>query len=217
MRWQLLLTWVSWLTAPWSQLGSGISHWTWPPLCSWGGTPASPLSLCFPFHLLLTHSASVLLSTTKQEEWMCRAVWPMLRTPKTQRNVPGKPDVLTSEQSSQVLRPYHCYCWSPSALLECLLHCCFIWRQPHLLRLSQLCDKNQGVIIVWCFKNTNLTQTKSLEGNTWRPYQHVVGQSGAQSSGLEDQCSEVISLIYSLYIPYDRVKPIWFDCKLPLV
>lgn len=48
------------------------------------------------------------------------------KDPKTQRNVPGKPDVLTSEQSSQVLRPYHCYCWSPSALLECLLHCCFI-------------------------------------------------------------------------------------------
>lgn len=82
----------------------------------WGGTPASPLSLCFLFHLLLMiHSVSVLLSTTKQEEWMCRAVWPKLSTLKP-RGCAWK--AWCFEQSSQVLRPNHCYCWSSSALLS---------------------------------------------------------------------------------------------------
>lgn len=101
--------------------------------------------------------------------------------------------------------------WRTSgALLACLFPFGFIWKQPSLLRLRQLCDRNQGVVIMWPFKGTFVPHPNyNLGGYIYGPCQHLgwtVRSTGLipcfSYLGQEDQCMGSLSLVTELNLAY---------------
>lgn len=110
--------------------------------------------------------------------------------------------------------------WRTSgAFLACLFPFGFIWKQPSLLRLRQLCDRNQGVVIMWPFKCTFLTQTKTWGGGGI----HIWPLPTSWLDSQEHRANTMLFLfrtgrsVHGESVTGVRVKPGLFDHKLSSV
>lgn len=131
-----------------------------------GRMPAFPISIEWPVLAAPITSFSVTQATStchQRDKGERRSGHSWRWGPKHPQDM-CKADSFTSELRSPVAMLPPVFGGHEVPFWRCLFPSGFIWKQPSLLRLRQLCDRNQGLKVLWHFKGTFLTHTKTGRG-----------------------------------------------------